>query len=95
MLFHSLIAHSPEATALQTLDAIIGYVVHFFGCEECATHFAAMAATRECALAAVQPRQAGRQAGRLAGRQAGRQAGWQAGWLAGMETGMETDRLTD
>ena len=35
---------------MQTLDAIVGYVKHFFSCSECATHFAAMAATREFSI---------------------------------------------
>ncbi|KAL3918872.1 MAG: hypothetical protein SGPRY_005840 [Prymnesium sp.] len=50
LLFHTLIEHSTETTALMTLDSIVGFVIHFFGCEECATHFAAMAATREYAI---------------------------------------------
>ncbi|KAL1495641.1 hypothetical protein AB1Y20_016508 [Prymnesium parvum] len=56
LLFHSLVEHSTETTAMTTLDAIVGYVIHFFGCEECATHFAAMAATREYSLRTMSER---------------------------------------
>lgn len=39
LLFHSLVAHSTDATALSALYAIRGYVDHFFGCDLCRRHF--------------------------------------------------------
>ena len=42
MLFHTLLAHSTDADAAASLAAIAGYVRHFFGCEDCAAHFAEM-----------------------------------------------------
>ena len=43
LLFHTLVAHSVDASAVATLRAIRGYVQHFFGCNACARHFAGMA----------------------------------------------------
>ncbi|KAL1518742.1 hypothetical protein AB1Y20_003027 [Prymnesium parvum] len=42
LLFHSLVAHSSDATAAATLRTIRAYVDHFFGCEACRRHFVAM-----------------------------------------------------
>ena len=41
MLFHGLLAHATDAPA--ALIAIRGYVEHFFGCGDCASHFMLMA----------------------------------------------------
>ena len=43
LLFHTLIAHSSEPTALTTLHAVVGYVTTFFSCSECASHFRQLA----------------------------------------------------
>ena len=47
LLFHTLVTHSTEPEALPTLHAIVGYVTNFFGCSECAGHFAVLAARLE------------------------------------------------
>ena len=53
MLFHTLLAHSPEPEALPTLHTIIGYVTNFFGCADCVGHFAVLSAHLETDLRAL------------------------------------------
>ena len=44
-LMHTLLAHSPDVDAADALRAFVGYVAYFFGCDACARHFAALAAS--------------------------------------------------
>ena len=51
LLFHALVAHTPDAAAASALKRIRGYVAHFFGCDACAHHFVSLA--NDAALAKV------------------------------------------
>jgi len=46
-LFHTLLAHAEPLHAMQTLQAIVGYVDVFFGCDECAAHFHNVSSTMQ------------------------------------------------
>jgi hypothetical protein len=50
LLFHTLMAHAEPAHAMQTLQAISGYVDAFFGCDECAAHFHTLTAGMQMQL---------------------------------------------
>lgn len=50
LLFHTLMAHAEPMHAMQTLEAITGYVDAFFGCDECAIHFHNLSASMHAEL---------------------------------------------
>lgn len=60
LLFHTLMAHAEPAHAMQTLEAIAGYVDAFFGCDECAAHFHTLTASMHVQLLSHEARRRSR-----------------------------------